>query len=150
MLEALFLGLGAPDAALFVNRIAVGVFFAISGYHKLFNSKRHASIAAVMREDKVPAPGFNEWFVPVVEFSAGCALVVGLVSALAASGLLVICVVACIADGLKRIESWGPLDKADYLDDVLYLPEVLYALMLFVVICAGPGPGLDRYVLALF
>jgi hypothetical protein len=41
-----------------------------------------------------------------------------------------------------------PIDRADYLDDVLYLPEVLYLVMLVVVLLAGPGPlRLDSIVL---
>ena len=37
MMDASLITLGAqaPDAALTLNRVALGVFFAISGYHKL-------------------------------------------------------------------------------------------------------------------
>ncbi|MFZ0652356.1 MAG: hypothetical protein WAZ97_15980, partial [Pseudolabrys sp.] len=39
-------------------------------------------------------------------------------------------------------------DRADYVGDVLYLPEVLYLVMLVVVVLAGPGPlRLDSVVL---
>ena len=38
------LGAQAPDAALTLNRVALGTFFAISGYHKLFNPSRHATL----------------------------------------------------------------------------------------------------------
>jgi hypothetical protein len=33
-------------AALTLNRVAIGVFFAISGYHKLFNAARHATLTS--------------------------------------------------------------------------------------------------------
>jgi hypothetical protein len=42
MLRYLFTGLGLPEMALAVNRVAVGLFFFLSGYHKLFNAQRHA------------------------------------------------------------------------------------------------------------
>ncbi len=75
MVAYLSQGLGLADVALLVNRIALGFFFAVSGYHKLFVSARHMA-----------------------------------------------------------------LDKADWLDDVLYLPEVLYCFMALVIVLAGPGP----------
>ena len=41
-----------------------------------------------------------------------------------------------------------PIDRADYLDDVLFLPDVLYLVMLVVVVLAGQGPlRLDSIVL---
>ena len=58
----------------------------------------------------------------------------------AALGLLIISIGATFSDGIKRIADWRPIDKADFLDDILYLPEVLYALLLLSVILAGPGP----------
>jgi uncharacterized membrane protein YphA (DoxX/SURF4 family) len=41
MMDILFNGVGWTDIALALNRIAVGVFFLLSGYHKLFNAQRH-------------------------------------------------------------------------------------------------------------
>ena len=37
MMDLLFNGVGWTDIALTLNRIAVGAFFMLSGYHKLFN-----------------------------------------------------------------------------------------------------------------
>ena len=36
MIDILFSGIGWTDIALTLNRIAVGMFFMLSGYHKLF------------------------------------------------------------------------------------------------------------------
>lgn len=146
--QILFAGINLPEVALTINRVALGAFFAISGYHKLFNAERHAAIAATMAADRVPFVRFNCWFVPTVEFLGGLGLIVGLLAPLAALGLFCICCVATLADGFKRISAWKPLDKADYLDDVLYLPEVLYAVMLVTVMIAGGGPySVDAVVL---
>lgn len=133
-------GTGALDLALTANRVAVGLFFAISGYHKLFNAKRHASITATLQGDGVPEVKVMQWFVPSVEFFGGLGVLVGLLAPLAALGLIAICTVATLVDGLKRIPGWSPLDRADYADDVLYLPEVLYVLMLVLVVTGGAGP----------
>jgi putative oxidoreductase len=139
-LSFISLGAGAPDAALALNRVALGVFFAISGYLKLFNATRHATMTQTLQSAGVPAVRIMQWLVPAVEFSGGVALIVGLLSALAAFGLLVICLFAFKLDAIKRIEGWQPLNRADWVGDVLYLPEALYCIGLTVVILAGPGP----------
>jgi|GEM_PF-7064199 len=75
-------GADAPNAALTLNRVALGTFFAISGDQKL------------------------------------CAF-----------GL----------DARKRVATWNPISRADWLGDLLYLPETLFCIGLAVVMLAGPG-----------
>lgn len=141
-------GLGGVDIALTINRAAVGAFFMFSGYHKLFNATRHTALVGELTALKVPAVWFNAWWVPSVEFAAGAAVFVGLLAPLAAMGLLVISLVACMTSGKQRVRSYQPIDRCDCIDDWLYLPEMLYALMLTVVISAGAGPfSLDALVL---
>jgi uncharacterized membrane protein YphA (DoxX/SURF4 family) len=140
MLSHLFTGLGWPEIALILDRIAVGVFFLLSGYHKLFNAQRHSELVLTLRGDGLPRVNVLQWLLAGAEFLGGLALVIGFLSVLAALGLLIISVGATFTDGIKRIPGWRPLDKADFLDDILYLPEVLYALLLLFVILAGPGP----------
>ena len=140
-------GAHASDAALTLNRVALGAFFAISGYLKLFNAARHATLARTLQDDGVRAVPIMQWLVPGVEFSGGCALIVGLLSALAAFGLFVICVVAFRLDAIKRIDGWQPINRADWIGDLLYLPEALYCIGLAVVMLAGPGPwSLDAVI----
>lgn len=122
------------NASLTLMQAAVGVFFAISGYHKLVNRERHATLVATLKQDKVPLVSVNAWFVPAVEFMAGMLLALGLHVIPAAVALLVICTVATCVDGVKRIREWKPIDKADAVDDLLYLPEVLLAIMLTVIV----------------
>jgi putative oxidoreductase len=150
MIQILFHGVGWTDIALTLNRVAVGMFFTFSGYHKLFNAERHRAFADELRSLGVPAVGINQWRVPLVEFSAGGAVVAGLFAPLAALGLLVIILVANATSGRARIKAFKPIDGADRIDDWLYLPETLYAVMLIVVISAGAGPySLDAAILAL-
>lgn len=133
-------GLQAPNAALALNRLALGVFFIISGYHKLFNASRHATLTRTLEDDGIHAVPVMQWLVPAVEFSGGFALVVGLLTVLAAFGLFVVCFGALARDAIKRISAWKPIDRADWLDDLLSLPEALYCIGLAVVMLAGPGP----------
>jgi len=127
------------DFALLLDRLAVGAFFAISGYHKVFNPARHAALVEILKLDNIPCVRFNQWFVPWVELGAGSLLVVGFMSSRAALLLGVICLVATCMDGPKRVKEYKPLDAADWLDDILYLPEVLLGIMLVIVILCGPG-----------
>jgi uncharacterized membrane protein YphA (DoxX/SURF4 family) len=143
-------GAQAPNVALTLNRVAIGVFFAISGYHKLFNASRHATLTSTLQDDGVHDVPIMQWVLPSAEFSGGCALIVDFLSVLAAFGLFVICVGALALDAVKRIRAWQPIDRADWLGDLLYVPEALYAIGLTVVMLAGPGPwSLDARIAAL-
>ena len=148
MIKYLTDGADLTAVALFINRVALGAFFTISGFHKLFNRQRHEIFLRELVSDRVPRIGFNQWFVPSIEFFGGLALLTGILAPFAALGLLVICLVAVHTSGKRRVISSMPIDRADYLDDVLYLPEVLYLVMLVVVVLAGPGVlRLDSIVL---
>src|SRR3984885_13885067 len=150
MMDILFNGVGWTDIAFTLNRIAVGMFFMFSGYHKLLNAERHRVFANELRSLHVPAVGINEWWVPFVEFSAGGAVVIGLIAPLAALGLLVVILIASATSGRERIKAYKPIDEDDRIDDWLYLPETLYAFMLIMVISAGAGPySLDAAILIL-
>lgn len=144
----LSIGAGAPDIALTLNRVALGVFFAISGYHKLFSASRHATLVRTLEDDGVHLVPVMQWLVPGVEFSAGCALLIGLLSALAAFGLAMVCLGAVALDAGKRIPAWQPLGLADWVGDLLYLPETLYCIGLSLVMLGGPGPwSADAFVI---
>jgi uncharacterized membrane protein YphA (DoxX/SURF4 family) len=150
MIQILFSGIGWTDIALTLNRVAVGMFFMFSGYHKLFNTERHRLFADELRTLHVHGVRINQWWVPLVEFSAGGAVVIGLIAPLAAFGLLVIILVAIATTGRERLKAYKPIDRADRIDDWLYLPETLYAVMLIIVISAGAGPySLDAAILGL-
>jgi uncharacterized membrane protein YphA (DoxX/SURF4 family) len=143
-------GAQLPNAALTLNRVALGAFFAISDYHKLFNASRHLTLTRTLQDDGVHAVPIMRWLLPGAEFSGGWALILGLLSVLAAFGLFVICVGALALDAVKRIRAWQPIDRADWPGYLLYVPEALYCIGLTVVMLAGPGPwSLDARILAL-
>jgi uncharacterized membrane protein YphA (DoxX/SURF4 family) len=148
MMDLLFNGVGWTDIALTLNRIAVGAFFMLSGYHKLFNAPRHRAFVEELKALGVHAVGVNQWWVPTVEFIAGGAVLIGFLAPLAALGLLAIVLVAIATSGRQRIKLYKPIDEADRIDDWLYLPETLYAVMLIMIISAGAGPySLDAVIL---
>ncbi len=71
VMDLLFLGVGWASLAMTLNRIAVGAFFMLSGYKKLFNAERHQAITEELKALGVPAIGFNQWWVPSVEILRG-------------------------------------------------------------------------------
>jgi uncharacterized membrane protein YphA (DoxX/SURF4 family) len=150
MIDMVFNGVGWTDIALTLNRIAVGAFFMLSGYHKLFDAERHRTFVDELKALGVPAVGFNQWWVPSIEFTAGGAVLIGLLAPLAALGLLVVILIAVATSGRQRIKLYKPIDEADRIDDWLYLPETLYAFMLIIVVSAGAGPySLDALIVGL-
>ena len=150
MIDMLFKGVGWTDIALLLNRVAVGTFFMFSGYHKLFNAQRHRMLVDELKALHIPAIAINEWWVPLVEFSAGGAVVIGLFAPLAALGLIVLILIAGVTSGRPRIKGYKPIDSADRIDDWLYLPETLYAFMLLIVVSAGAGPySVDSVIVGL-
>jgi uncharacterized membrane protein YphA (DoxX/SURF4 family) len=126
------------DIASLILRAALGVFFVISGAHKLLHPVRRAELAQTFKAAKVYSP-FMMAAIPLGEFFGGWALLLGFLTPVALLGLILICTGACVLDGLKRIATWKPLDRADYVADVLYLPEILYVIMMLALLFLGAG-----------
>lgn len=139
LLQAVQHGLGGSDFALATLRVAVGSFFACSGMNKLRNKQRRATLVDTLQKDHVPFVAFNQWWVPGNELIGGIAVTAGFATSLFAAVLLVICVVACKAEGKGRVEAYRPINGADRWADWCYLPEVLYSVMLVVIIACGGG-----------
>jgi len=77
------------------------------------------------------------YFVSGVEFVGGCLLTAGFLSSLACLALLVDMLVAILTAKLSAMTKG--LSALNWLDEFLYLPEVLYALFFVWLICSGPG-----------
>lgn len=118
---------GATEAAL---RIGTGLFFACSGYNKLANRGRHATLVRTLQNDKVPAVGIMQWWVPSCELGGGALLASGFATPFAAAILMAIMVVALFCEGARRVRQYAPINAADRVCDWLYLPETVYALVL--------------------
>lgn len=140
-------GINAPDAALAVVRVSIGSFFAISGYNKLFNPGRHQSLLSNLTKNHIPCLPLMQWWVPGWEFFGGLMLSVGLMSAFAAVVLAIICAVAICCEAREKVENYHPINPGDRVADYLYLPEVLYLILLAVTVLAGTGQySIDWYL----
>lgn len=111
-----------------VARFNIGLFFAISGYNKLFTPANQAAMLATMHDANIPFPEFNAVFVALVELVVGATLAAGLLCRLSTVPLLIITLVATFTHGIYAIPAGlGPLDWYDWF---LYLPETLLILLL--------------------
>jgi putative oxidoreductase len=117
-------------------RVLTGVFFCISGGTKLFVPSRFSLMQQTMMQSHIPFPHASALFVSSVEFVCGGGLVLGLLTPLCAVLLAGDMIVAVLTNRIGSIHTSG----LAWLDDFLYLPEVLYGLILFWLLFSGPGP----------
>jgi putative oxidoreductase len=137
---------GLEQYAILLVRISLGLFFAISGANKLFVAGRAQTMYETLVKAKVPFPHLMTYFVSGVEFVGGCLLAVGLLSSVACLVLLVDMAVAIVTTTLSAMPKG--LSPLNWVDDFLYLPEVLYVLFFICLICSGPGKFSVDYWLA--
>jgi putative oxidoreductase len=123
--------------AILLVRVSLGLFFAISGANKLFVASDRKRVYETLVESKIPFPQLMAYFVSAVEFVCGLMVAVGFLSSVACAALLIDMAVATLTSSVSTIpKGASPLN---WLDDFLYLPEVLYVLFFLWLICSGPG-----------
>jgi putative oxidoreductase len=141
--------LGSSDLdqyAILLVRVALGLFFAVSGANKLFVAGSTQTMYETLVNAQVPFPHLMTYFVSAVEFVGGCLLAVGFLSSLACVALLVDMLVAILTTKVSAMRKG--LSPLNWLDDFLYVPEVLYVLFFIWLICSGPGKFSVDYWLA--
>ena len=119
-----------------IARLSVGTLFALSGSGKLFVPSRREEMVRTLRAAAVPAPAVNAVFVSSVEFLFGSLLIVGGLTPLCCLMLSGVMVVALGTTVLPRVKAPS---LANWLSSVLYLPEVLYLVILVWLFVSGPG-----------
>ena len=117
-------------------RVLIGVFFCISGGTKLFVPSQFSTMQRTLAESHIPFPHASAFLVSLAEFASGAGLVVGLLTPLCA---LVLAIDMIVAIATSRIHTIQTSTLLAWLDDFLYLPEVLYVMLLVWLIFSGPG-----------
>jgi putative oxidoreductase len=117
-------------------RVLIGIFFCISGGTKLFVRAQFGVLEQTMVQSHIPFPRASALFVGTVEFACGAGLALGLLTPLCAAMLMGDMSVAIATNRIHSIHARGVLA---WLDEFLYLPEVLYTLILVWLIFSGPG-----------
>src|SRR5277367_649626 len=123
---ALLGGSGLEQYAILLVRVSIGLFFAISGANKLFVASGTKLVYETLVKAKVPFPQPMAYFVSGVEFVGGSLLTVGFLSSPACVALLIDMIVATLTTAIATLPQG--LSPHNWLDDFLYLPEVLYVL----------------------
>jgi len=117
-------------------RVTVGSAFLLSGAGKLFVNERREQMRQTLRDARVPFPQFNALFVSAVEFVFGLLLLAGAATPLACVMLSCVMIIAILTTAVKKIEASSP---PGWLSEFLYLPEVLYLVILVWLFFSGPG-----------
>lgn len=117
-------------------RVSIGVFFCITGATKLFDPGARQEMVQTLASSGIPFPEANALFVSIVEFAGGGLLAVGLLTPICSILLGGDMLVAILTD---RLQSVHGNTLFEWLDNFLYLPEVLYALILGWLLTSGPG-----------
>jgi putative oxidoreductase len=141
--------LGSSDLeqyAILLVRISLGLFFAISGANKLFVAGGTKPVYDTLVKANVPFPRLMAYFVSGVEFVCGSLLTVGFLSSPACAALLIDMIVATLTTALSAVPKG--LSPLNWIDDFLYLSEVLYVLFFIWLLCSGPGKFSVDYWLA--
>lgn len=117
-------------------RLAVGLLFFLSGRGKLFVPELREQVRESLVTARIPFAKANAIFVSLVEFVFGLLLILGALTPLACVMLGGVMIVAIATSGIKNIKA--PL-LLGWLSEFLYLPEVLYVVILFWLFLSGPG-----------
>lgn len=119
-----------------VARAAVGLLFFLSGRGKLFVPERREQMRQTLIEAHVPFPDLNAVFVSTVEFASGLLLIFGALTPIACIMLSGVMLMAVATTAIRNIKATCPLG---WFAEFLYLPEVLYLVILFWLFLSGPS-----------
>jgi putative oxidoreductase len=119
-----------------VARVLIGIFFCITGATKLFVPAQFKVMEQTLAQSHIPFPHANALFVSLVEFLCGGGLALGFLTPLCALVLVGDMIVAIATNRIATIQAGNAIA---WIDDFLYLPEVLYVIILVWLIFSGPG-----------
>ena len=117
-------------------RLAVGFLFALSGRGKLFVPARREQMRETLRQAGIPVPEKSAVLVSSVELVFGTFLVLGFLTSLSClmlSGVMLGALATVQVPGIRARSA------TEWLGEFLYLPEVLYLVILVWLFFSGPG-----------
>jgi putative oxidoreductase len=120
-------------------RVSLGLFFAISGFNKLFVTAKFNALVTTMASIGLPFPTLMTILLASTEFYGGAMLTIGLLSSFWAFALAFAMVVAIVTVEIPLLIPPG-LPPLLWLDWFLYLPQVMYVILFIWLMVRGPGP----------
>jgi putative oxidoreductase len=137
MMSSLWGGLQQYEwVGMLIARVAVGCLFALSGGGKLFVRSRRDAMFRTLLNVGVPAPAITSVLVSAIECTFGILLVVGFLTPVSSLMLSGVMIVALATVNLPQVKATSVIG---WLRSVLYLPEVLYLVILVWLFFAGAG-----------
>jgi uncharacterized membrane protein YphA (DoxX/SURF4 family) len=151
MARELLSGFGGVDLASLIARCTLGLFFVLARFRsfydpskppgcRVFNTDRFGSL-----QRKLCSCGFSSgllfwtWVTAVVEVAGGLALLAGLLTTLAAFGLLVLTIRASMCTAWAKISEQNPVDRIDCVACYLWRVEGVYIALALLIMVLGPG-----------
>ena len=122
--------------AIVLARVAVGLLFFLSGRGKLFDRTGRDQMRQTLIQAHIPFPDLNAIVVSTVECVCGSLLIIGALTRIACVMLGGIMIVAIATSAIRNVKASSPLG---WLAEFLYLPEVLYLVILIWLFFSGPG-----------
>jgi putative oxidoreductase len=132
---------------IFVARFSLGLFFAVSGFNKLFVAAKHEDLIQLMTKIGIPFPDFMALSLGGTEFFGGLFLMVGFLSTFWAIALTIAMIVAILTVEIEHVIPKG-LGFLDWMSWFLYLPQVMYVILFGWLMTTGPGRLSVDYLLA--
>ena len=129
-----------------VARFSLGLFFAVSGYNKLFVAAKHEHLIQLMAKIGIPFPDFMALFLASTEFFGGLFLMIGLLSTFWSIALTIAMIVAIVTVEIHEIIPKG-IGFLEWMSWFLYLPQVMYVILFGWLMTTGPGRfSIDHYL----
>ena len=124
-------------------RLVLGFGFAFHGFGKLFPEGGHANFAGMLSGLGVPAPDLMAWFVGVLEFGGGIALILGLwvpiLTALLTVNMLVAMFTVHLPAGFNFMNITGMTASGPLFGLPGFGGNLLYIAGLLSLFASGPG-----------
>ncbi|MEY4131132.1 MAG: hypothetical protein RLZZ31_1256 [Actinomycetota bacterium] len=120
------------NLGLLIIRVVVGVTLATHGLNKIFGGGKIAGTAGWFGSMGMKMPKVNAWMAALTEIGAGLLLAIGLLTPLAAAGMIAIMVVAFITTHWKN--GWFIFNPGGGVEYVVVLAAVGFGLA-----CTGAG-----------
>jgi putative oxidoreductase len=127
-----FWNLNGLNLGLLIIRVVIGLTLATHGLNKIFGGGKIAGTAGWFASMGMKLPKANAWIAALTEIGSGALLALGLLTPLAAAGMVAIMVVALITTHMKN--GWFIFNPGGGIEYVVVLAAVGIGLA-----CTGPG-----------
>lgn len=130
-------------------RLVIGFGFAYHGYPKVFTSEGHASFLGMLQNIGIPLAGPTSWFVGILEFFGGLALIIGafvtVISVLGVVHQLVAMFAVHLPHGFNFLNITGMTESGPTFGMPGYEVNLLYIAGFLAIALGGAGAlSVDR------